>query len=119
MSNNAQRRHEAPDLGDAIVRLLRGLVTRASEGDTEAIEQLRRIEQVAPAALKLGATLAHDQAGYSFTDLGGVMGVSRQAARQYVLAPTSAPASDTHQLVPGHARRGCAPCHGGSATLPA
>lgn len=114
-----QNRHESPDLGDAIVRMMRGLVTRAAEGDTEAIEQLRRVEQLAPAALKLGASLAHDHAGYSFTDLGAVMGVSRQAARQYVLAPAAASVRDTHQLQPGHTRRGCAVCHNTPATVPA
>jgi hypothetical protein len=109
---SGQRRHEAPELGDAVVRMLRGLVTRAAEGDWEAIEQLRRIDQLAPAALKLGAQLAHDHAGYSYGQLGEVMGVSRQGARQYVAKPSSAPVADTHQLAPGHTRRGCAVCHG-------
>lgn len=38
-----QKRHESPELGDTIVRMMRALVTRAAEGDTEAIEQLSLI----------------------------------------------------------------------------
>lgn len=112
-----QRRHESPELGDAIVRMLRGLVTRAAEGDTEAIEQLARIEQLAPIAASLGGRLAHDAAGYSYTELGAVLGVSRQAARQRALnvftdmppwGYTSTP--EAHQLVPGHHKRQCELC---------
>jgi hypothetical protein len=114
-----QRRHEAPAVGDAIVRMLRGLVTRAAEGDTEAIEQLARVEQLAPIATSLGGRLAHDAAGYSYTELAGVLGVSRQAARQRacnVFTTASAwdylPTPEAHQLLPGHTRRGCQLCHG-------
>lgn len=104
-------------MGDAIVRMLRGLVTRAAEGDTEAIEQLARIEQLAPVAMSLGGRLAHDAAGYSYTELGNVLGTSRQAARQRALnvfttgapwAYTSTP--EAHQLVPGHHKRSCEMC---------
>lgn len=119
-----QRRHEAPEVGDAIVRMLRGLVTRAAEGDTEAVEQLARVEQLAAAATALGGRLAHDRAGYSYTELGKVLGVSRQAARQRALNTFTSESgwamSDTpegHQLVPGHTRRGCLFCYalGGAA----
>lgn len=112
----AQRRHESPDVGDAIVRMLRGLVTRAAEGDTEAIEQLARVERLAPVATALGGRMAH-QWGYSFTELGEVLGISRQGARQRALntfttvepwAFTETP--DAHQLVPGHTRRTCGLC---------
>lgn len=108
-----QRRHEAPDLGDAIVRMLRGLVTRAAEGDTEAIEQLARVEQLAPAATSMGVQLARDRAGYSFTELGRALGISRQAARQRTLdpaGPAMPPLPDAHQLVPGHRRASCELC---------
>jgi hypothetical protein len=113
-----QRRHESPDVGDAIVRMLRGLVTRASEGDTEAVEQLARIERLAPAATALGGRLAHDRAGYSYTELAGVLGVSRQAARQRAVDTFTEPGAwmltdhgrDSHQLVPGHSRRTCGLC---------
>lgn len=113
---SGQRRHESPELGDAIVRMLRGLVTRAADGDTEAIEQLARIEQLAPAATALGGRMAHSW-GYSFTELGAVLGVSRQAARQRALNTFTQPEAwaltdtpDAHQLVPGHTRRSCQLC---------
>lgn len=109
-----QRRHESPDVGDAIVRMLRGLVTRAAEGDTEAIEQLRRIERQAPRAMALGARLAHDCAGYSFTELARAMRVSRQGARQrldlVMIGIEDHP--EAHQLLPGHTRRECPLCLG-------
>lgn len=103
-----QRRHEAPDLGDAIVRMMRGLVARAGEGDTEAVEQLARVERLAPVATSMGGRLAHAQAGYSYTDLGRVLGVTRQAARQRAMLEVGG--LEAHQLVPGHDRRACAVC---------
>lgn len=117
---SGQRRHEAPDLGDAIVRMMRALVARAAEGDTEAVEQLARVEQLAGTAMSLGGRLAHDEAGYSYTQLGDVLGVSRQAARQRAtLVPVGALRAglsgelvhpDAHQLVPGHHRASCSSC---------
>lgn len=111
-----QYRHEAPEIGDAVVRMMRALVTRAREGDQEAIEQLRRIEELAPVALDLGAYLAHEgPAAYSWTQLADVLSVSRQGIRQRCAGALSRVAKlrDAHQLMPGHTRRGCAVCHGG------
>jgi len=113
----AQRRHESPELGDAMVRMLRGLVTRAAEGDTEAVEQLARVEQLAAVATPLAGRLAHDAAGYSYTELGKVLGISRQAARQRALNTFTQPgawmltdAPDAHQLLPGHRKGACELC---------
>lgn len=115
-----QLKHEAPELGDAVVRLLRALVTRSAHGDTFAIEQLARIEELAPIATSIGARLAHDHNGYSYTQVAAATGVSRQAARQRAVNTfTTADAwelSDTpeaHQLLPGHDKRTCelASCH--------
>lgn len=66
--------------------MLRGLVTRAADGDLEAIEQLQRLDQVSGQALRLGTRLAHDQAGYSWSQLGDALQVSRQAAQQSAAA---------------------------------
>lgn len=104
----SQKRHEAPELGDAIVRMMRALVTRAEEGDWEAIEQLARIESLAPTATSLGMRSAHDAAGYSYTELGAVLGVSRQAARQRSSSVRTWGVG--HVLVPGHTKRGCMSC---------
>ena len=108
----AQRRHESPDVGDAILRMLRALVTRAAEGDTEALEQLARVEVLSRRAMAVGGRLAHDEAGYSFTELADVLGTSRQAARQRAMAALMdiGWAPDAHQLLPGHTRRGCQTC---------
>lgn len=106
-----QLRHEAPELGDAIVRMMRGLVTRAAHGDTEAIEQLARIEQLAPVATSLAGRLAHDHKGYSYTELGAVLGTTRQAARQRsVVAMMAMGHPEAHQLMPGHSKRTCKRC---------
>lgn len=114
---SGQRRHESPELGDAVLRMLRGLVTRAAEGDTEAVEQLARVERLAGVATTLGGRLAHDAAGYSFTELGAVLGVSRQAARQRALNVFTQPEAwsftdtpEAHQLLPGHRRPECGIC---------
>lgn len=101
-----QRRHEAPELGDAIVRMMRALVTRAAEGDTEAVEQLRRVEQLAPSATAMGYWHAHE-AGYSWGELAQVTGTSRQAILKRAVPVDP---GEAHQLRPGHRRRGCTTC---------
>lgn len=108
----AQLRHESPELGDAIVRMMRALVTRAEQGDTEAIEQLARLESMAPVATTLAAKLAHESMSYSYTELAGLLGTSRQAARQRVerMAWVEAGLSWVHVLTPGHTKRGCEVC---------
>jgi hypothetical protein len=80
-----QRRHEAPDVGAMVRRMVRALVRRAAEGDTEALEQLAQLEAELPTAVT--CALAMMQAGtrgpaYSFTELATVLGTSRQATRQ-------------------------------------
>lgn len=111
---SGQQRHEAPELGDAVLRMLRALVARAADGDTEALEQLARVEQVAPSATTLALKLAHKQQPYSFTLLASVLGVTRQAARQRVERVHGFPAArflDWHRLHPGkHNRRDCDTC---------
>lgn len=82
MTKDTKRsRYEAPDVGAMVGRMLRALARRAAEGDPEAIEQLVQLgpilsEQTAAAGAGLHAF------GYSWTEVGDAMGVSRQAARQ-------------------------------------
>jgi hypothetical protein len=81
----AQRKHEAPELGSMVRRMVRALVRRAAEGDWEAIEQLAMLEREVPTATScaLGMMNAGSSGNaYSFTELGAVLGTSRQAARQ-------------------------------------
>lgn len=113
-STEVQRRHEAPEVGAAIVRMMRALVARAAEGDWEAIEQLAMIEQLAPTATSLACKLAHDgDPGYSYTELANVLGVARQAVRQRVARAKLSTVlhGAGHVLVPGHNRRTCHTCN--------
>lgn len=108
-----QRRHESPELGAAVQRMMRALVTRAAEGDWEALEQLAIIEQLAPMATGLGAHLAHERMGYSFTQLADQLGVTRQAMRQRAArtkATMTLGLGLAHVLIPGHSKRTCATC---------
>lgn len=101
------RSKEADELGDAIVRMLRALVTRAGEGDTIAIEQLQRIDSLGSEAFRLGVKAGH-AAGYSWAAIGGELGMTRQAAQQ--LAGRAGDLGAGHVLVPGHSKRGCEAC---------
>lgn len=74
---------EAPELGDMMARMIRSLVRRATSGDLEALEQLAALERVASSSLTEAMRGAHDgEAGYSYTELGQALGITRQAARQ-------------------------------------
>lgn len=79
-----QRRHEAPEVGAMVGRMLRALVRRAAEGDTEALEQLAHLEDLAAAATTLALVRANVDAGYTFGELASVTSTSRQAVRQRV-----------------------------------
>jgi hypothetical protein len=68
-------------MGDVLEQLLRSLVCRAAEGDLEAVEQLRRMEDLAPRYLESGVAAA--RAGnphYSWAVLAPFLGVSRTSA---------------------------------------
>jgi hypothetical protein len=86
-----QRRHEAPEVGAMIGRMLNALIRRAAEGDTEAIEQLQHVEQLATQAFSAGLAEARSAAGYSNGELAAVIGASRQNVSQRVSRATPAP----------------------------
>lgn len=75
-------RHEAPEVGAMIGRMLNALIRRAADGDTEAIEQLQAVEQLAGNAMTAGLMAARTEAGYSLAELAAVTGTSRQAISQ-------------------------------------
>jgi len=77
-----QRKYESPDLGAMVGRMLRALARRAAEGDLEAVEQLAALETTVAEQLRAAATVAHDTAGYSWTEIARATGTTRQAARQ-------------------------------------
>lgn len=76
-------RHESPECGAMIGRMLSALIVRASEGDTEAIEQLAAVETLAGQALTAGLAVARE-AGYSNAELAAVVGTSRQNVSQRI-----------------------------------
>lgn len=76
------RDREAPAVGAAALRLLRGLVARATEGDLEAIEQLRVLEAQAGVHVGLAVAGARAHAGYSWAQLAPALGTTRGAASE-------------------------------------
>jgi hypothetical protein len=77
-------RHEAPEVGAAILRMMNGLIRRAADGDTEAIEALYVIEGMAPHATGAALSLARSEKGYSLAELAAVTGTSRAAIQQRI-----------------------------------
>lgn len=77
-----RERPECPEVGSAARRMVRALVARAEEGDTEAIEQLVETQHATTQAITAAGRALHETAGYSYTELGQVLGTTRQAARQ-------------------------------------
>lgn len=64
-------------------RMLQALVRRATDGDLFALEELGKLRADTAAAVAAAARGAHDgEAGYSWTDIGRELGVTRQDARQ-------------------------------------
>jgi N-acetyl-beta-hexosaminidase len=89
---SAQRRHEAPELGGMVRRMVRALVRRAAEGDTEALEQLYQLEAELPTATSCAMAMMNARTSspvYSFTELANVLGTTRQAARQRAVRITT------------------------------
>lgn len=62
-------------------RVVRALVRRAAEGDSEALEELLKLAELVPAAIH-DAGVAMHRFGYTYTELGDIAGISRQAARE-------------------------------------
>lgn len=74
------RDRESPDVAAAALRLLRGLVARATEGDLEAVEQLRMIEHQAGVHVGLAVAGARKHARYSWAQLAPALGTTRGSA---------------------------------------
>lgn len=76
-------RHEAPEIGAMIERMLKALARRAGDGEAEAVEQLAGLEHIVVEQLGR-AVRAHRQAPAeaSWQQLGELLGTSRQAAHR-------------------------------------
>lgn len=81
----ARREYESPAVAGAARRMIGALVRRAEAGDTEALEGLRSLEREVPRSVTEAMAALH-AFGYSWSEVGIVAGVSRQAARQRVEA---------------------------------
>lgn len=79
---------ESQDLGAMVARMVRALVRRAAEGDTIALEELARLEDLVPEAVTVAGHVMHashtdaPRSHYSWGELAQVTGVSRQAAHR-------------------------------------
>lgn len=76
-----KRTYEAPDMAAFMKRTAKAMARRAAEGDLEALAAMREVQVALTEALAAGAAGAHEF-GYSWTEVGREMGISRQAARQ-------------------------------------
>lgn len=83
-----RKEREAPELGGAAIRMVRALLRRAEAGDWEALEQLAMLELFTARAVGEALHRMHDGEGvnYSWAELGGVLGITRQSAQQRAAA---------------------------------
>lgn len=84
-----KREREAPEVGAMAGRVVRALVKRAADGDSEALEELLKLAELIPAAIR-DAGVAMHRFGYTYTELGDIAGISRQAARERFAMPQAA-----------------------------
>lgn len=83
MSTPRKRDREAPELAAASVRMMMALVRRAYDGELEALESLRDLQNALD--LHLGRAVRAYREGpaeASWTTIGTIMGTSRQAAHK-------------------------------------
>lgn len=75
------KHRESPDIEAFINRMFRALVKRAEDGDLEAVEALANLALLASTAANSAGAAAWRN-GYSYTQIGDALGITRQAARQ-------------------------------------
>lgn len=81
MATKTRKTYEAPDMAGFLKRVSKALVRRAAEGDLETLSAIRQVQDDMAVALEAAAQAAH-AAGYSWTEIGRELGMTRQAARQ-------------------------------------
>lgn len=77
----ARKWREAPELEAFLKRMARALTRRAAEGDLEALSALHGAAQAVDDAMGQAARELHGF-GYSWTEIGREVGLTRQGARQ-------------------------------------
>lgn len=78
----AKREREAPEMGAMLRRMIRAMSRRAVNGELEALGVLRELRWQIDAAIAEGAQGAHEAFGFTWTEIGNELGITRQAARQ-------------------------------------
>lgn len=81
MAKQKQTR-EAADIAAMLERMMRAMVRRAGEGDLEALRELHRLQGVIGEKVTEAGGAAYATGHYSWTDIAGEVGMTRQAARQ-------------------------------------
>lgn len=77
-----ERRHvQTSEFHEFVRRIIRAYSARVADQDIEALAGLAEIQRDVDAAVRLAVANLH-AGDYSWTDIGRVLGVSRQAARQ-------------------------------------
>ena len=74
--------YESSDVAEAAKRMLRALVKRAGAGDTEALRELADMTGFLSEAITDAGRAAYATGFYSYGELAGELGITRQAARQ-------------------------------------
>lgn len=92
----AGKYRESPEVGAAVLRMMRALVVRAGTGDTEALEWLAQLEAEAARLVIEAGRAAHVH--YTYTELAAVLGVSRQAVRQRLIGSAAGPGGPPAEL---------------------
>jgi hypothetical protein len=69
-------------MGAMLERMIKAMARRATGGELEALGVLRSLRWQIDAAIAEGAQGAHDAFGFSWTEIGNELGITRQAARQ-------------------------------------
>lgn len=105
MNRRSKREREAPEIGAMAQRVIRALVRRAGAGDGEALEELLKLDALLPAAIREAGTAMH-AFGYTYTELGDIAGISRQAARErFGTTPDALAACEHRSLLLGQCLR--------------
>lgn len=86
MTRRPRKSYETPEVAGAIVRMIRALGARAGT-DVDALAELARVERAVDEAMHAAvagclAPRPDGSPGWSYTDVGRVLGTTRQAAWQ-------------------------------------
>lgn len=74
------KERETPEVADGVIRLVRALGRRATY-DVDALTELARVQAALDEALVV-AVAGCKRSGWSYTDIGRVLGVHRNSAQQ-------------------------------------